>query len=138
MENKEQLQSPHKAVGMRRLLRATIYSVEGLGSALKHESAFRFEVCLAAIMLPTAVLLPVGLVGTALMIGSVFLVLITELLNSAIEWVVDLVSLDNHPFAKRSKDMASAAVFLSLFNVVLIWGLVLVDSWVAVSAYLAI
>ena len=130
----DELSTPHKRVGFSRLFHATIYSAEGFGSALKHEAAFRFEVFLAAIMLPAAALLAVGLTGKALMMGSVSLVLIVELLNSAIEWVVDFVSLDNHPFAKRSKDMASAAVFLSLFNVILMWALVLGENWEAVRA----
>jgi|TARA_B110000438_G_scaffold300478_1_gene352960 diacylglycerol kinase (ATP) len=133
MAENDEIPTPQKRVGLNRLVRAVIYSAEGFGSALKHESAFRFEVFLAAIMLPAAVLLPVGLLGKALMIGSVLLVLITELLNSAIEWVVDYVSLDSHPFAKRSKDMASAAVFISLLNVITIWALVLAENWDAVS-----
>lgn len=133
MESNKDIPMPEKRVGVSRLFRAAIVSAEGFGSALKHESAFRFEVALAVLMLPAAVLLPVGMLGTALMIGSVFLVLITELLNSAIEWVVDYVSLENHPFAKRSKDMASAAVFVSLLNVILIWALVLAENWEAVT-----
>jgi diacylglycerol kinase (ATP) len=124
--------NPHKQVGLKRLMDATVYSVEGFGSALKHESAFRMEAIFAVVMLPTAALLPVGLIGSALMMGSVLLVLITELMNSALEWVVDYISLDAHPYAKRAKDMASAAVFISLFNTILIWALVIAENWEAV------
>jgi diacylglycerol kinase (ATP) len=68
------------------------------------------------------------------MITSVFLVLIVELMNSAVEWVVDYISLEKHPYAKRAKDMASGAVFLALTNAVVIWVLVLAYRWEAVSA----
>jgi diacylglycerol kinase (ATP) len=69
--------------------------------------------------------LPVGLPGKALMIGSVLLVIIVELLNSAIEATVDRISLDNHDLAKRAKDIGSAAVLVSLVNVLVVWGLIL-------------
>ena len=101
--------------------------MEGLGSSLKHEAAFRQEAILAVLLLPLAIFLPVSLLGKALLIGSVFLVLIVELLNSGIEWAIDYISLKNHPFAKRAKDMGSAAVFLSLTHCVCLWALVLWD-----------
>ncbi len=110
------------ALGMRRVVNAFYYSIEGIGSTWKHEEAFRQEIILAIVLLPVAVLLPVDWIGKALMIGSVLLVLITELLNSAIEWCVDLAAQQQrHPFAKRAKDMGSAAVFLSLVNCLLMW-----------------
>lgn len=114
------------ALGTKRLVNAFFYSMEGLGSTWKHEEAFRQEMLLAFVLVPVAVLLPVSLVGKALMIGSVLLVLIVELLNSGLEWCVDLAAQQQrHPFAKRAKDMGSAAVFLSLVNCVLMWVLVL-------------
>jgi diacylglycerol kinase (ATP) len=121
-------------LGMRRVINAFFYSMEGFGSAFKHEQAFRQELLLAVILVPVSLLLPVSWVGRALMIGSVLLVLITELLNSAIEWCVDLAAeQQRHPFAKRAKDMGSAAVFLSLVNCFMVWVLVLaqaaVDGW---------
>jgi diacylglycerol kinase (ATP) len=110
------------ALGMRRVVNAFFYSMEGFGSAYKHEEAFRQEIYLAIFLMPVAVLLPVEFVGKALMIGSVLLVLIVELLNSAVEWCVDLAAQQQrHPFAKRAKDMGSAAVFLSLVNCLLTW-----------------
>lgn len=109
-------------LGMRRVINAFFYSMEGFGSAYKHEQAFRQELLLAVILVPVSLLLPVSWVGRALMIGSVLLVLITELLNSAIEWCVDLAAeQQRHPFAKRAKDMGSAAVFLSLINCLIMW-----------------
>lgn len=100
-------------------------SLQGLTAAFSHEQAFRQEVVLAAILIPVAVMLPVSAVGRALMTGSVLLVLIVELVNSAVESAVDRVSLDIHPLAKRAKDIASAAVLLALLNVPVVWLLVL-------------
>jgi len=116
------------------VIHATGHSLEGLASAFKHESAFRQEAVLAAILVPIAAFLPVGLMGACLMVLSVFLVLIVELLNSAVEWAVDYISLEKHPFAKRAKDMASGAVFLSLLNAAVIWSLVIAYNWREISA----
>ncbi len=120
------MESPHKGkTGFRRIVNAYGYSMAGLRAAYKHEDAFRQEVHLAIILIPLALWLPVSAIGKVLMIASVLLVIITELLNSAIEAVVDRVSLDHHDLAKRAKDIGSAAVFISLINVVFTWGLVL-------------
>ncbi|MDX8378841.1 MAG: diacylglycerol kinase [Gallionella sp.] len=120
------MESPYKGkTGLRRLLNALGYSIAGFRSAYKHEDAFRQEVLLATILIPTAFWLPVDLIGKALMIGSVLLVIIVELLNSAIEATVDRISLDKHDLAKRAKDIGSSAVLLSLINVFVIWALVL-------------
>jgi diacylglycerol kinase (ATP) len=123
-------ESPFKGkTGVERVLNACVYSVHGLASAFRHEEAFRQEVWLALVLIPVAVLLPVGGVGKALMIGSVLLVLIVELLNSAVEATVDRISLDQHRLAKRAKDLGSAAVLLSLVNVAAVWGLVLAENF---------
>ncbi len=120
------------ALGMRRVVNAFFYSMEGFGSAYKHEEAFRQEIYLAMFLMPVAVFLPVDILGKALMIGSVLLVLIVELLNSAVEWCVDLAAQQQrHPFAKRAKDMGSAAVFLSLLNCLLMWILVVAQALAA-------
>ncbi len=111
--------------GVARIWNAFLYSMEGISAAFRHETAFRQEVLLAVILIPTALLLPVNGTGKALMLGSVLLVLIVELINSAIEAVVDRISPEHHPLAKRAKDFGSAAVFLSLINVPLIWALVM-------------
>jgi diacylglycerol kinase (ATP) len=123
-------ESPFKGkTGLQRVLNACVYSVHGLASAFRHEEAFRQEVWLALVLIPVALLLPVGGTGKALMIGSVLLVLIVELLNSAVEATVDRISLDQHRLAKRAKDIGSAAVLLSLVNVAVVWALVLADNF---------
>ena len=105
--------------------RALFYSIDGLKAAFVHETAFRQEVVLAALLIPLALWLPASALGKALMIGSILLVLIVELLNSALEATVDRISLDQHPLAKRAKDVGSAAVLLTLINAGVVWGLVL-------------
>ena len=120
------MESPHKGkTGLRRLWNAFIYSMAGFHAAYKHEDAFRMEVLLAAVLIPVALWFPVANLGKALMIGSVLLLLIMELINSAIEAAVDHTSLDSHPLAKRAKDIGSAAVFVSVVNVLVVWGLIL-------------
>lgn len=101
------------------------YSFAGLRSAWKHEDAFRQESFLAMLLVPLAFLLTADNIARALMVASVLLVLIVELLNSAIEATVDRISLENHQLAKRAKDIGSAAVFVSLMNVLVVWGLAL-------------
>lgn len=120
------MDSPHKSKkGLARILRAFSYSMAGLKAAAIHEHAFRQEVFLAAVLIPLTFFLPVANVGRALMIGSVLLVLIVELVNSAVEAVVDRISTEDHPLAKRAKDIGSAAVFIALIDVPVVWGLVL-------------
>ncbi|HEY6897832.1 MAG TPA: diacylglycerol kinase [Rhodocyclaceae bacterium] len=119
-------ESPFKGkTGLTRLWNAFHYSLAGLQAAYKLEDAFRQEVLLAAITIPLALLLPASHIGKALMIGSVLLVLIVELLNSAVEATVDRISLDHHKLAKRAKDIGSAAVLMALLNVIIVWALVL-------------
>jgi diacylglycerol kinase (ATP) len=121
-----QVESPHKGkTGLRRIWNALFYSFDGLKAAYRHEDAFRQEVWLAVVLIPLALLLPAPGTGKALMIASVLVVLIVELLNSAVEATVDRVSLEQHRLAKRAKDIGSAAVLFSLINVVVVWMLVL-------------
>ncbi|TAJ80697.1 MAG: diacylglycerol kinase [Gallionellaceae bacterium] len=101
------------------------YALEGLRAAYRHEDAFRMELLAAALAIPLALWLPAGNIGKALMIGSIFLVLLVELLNSAIEATVDRISLEDHDLAKRAKDIGSAAVLLSIVNALVVWGLIL-------------
>ena len=110
---------------MRRIWNALFYSFEGLKAAYRHEDAFRQEVWLALVLIPLALFLPASGTGRALMIASVLVVLIVELLNSAVEATVDRVSLENHRLAKRAKDIGSAAVLFSLINVAVVWLFVL-------------
>ncbi|MGD2140364.1 MAG: diacylglycerol kinase [Burkholderiales bacterium] len=120
------LESPHKGkTGLRRIWNALFYSIDGLAAAFRHEDAFRQEALLALVLIPIAMFVPATGTGKALMIASVLLVLVVELLNSAIEAAVDRISLENHRLAKRAKDIGSAAVLVALVNVVAVWGLVL-------------
>ena len=119
-------ESPHKGkTGLRRVLNATHYSLAGLAAAAKHEDAFRQELILVVLLTPLALWLGNTGMERALMIGSLIVVLIVELLNSAIEATVDRISFENHRLAKRAKDIGSAAVMLSLANAALVWLLIL-------------
>ncbi len=120
------MESPYKGkTGLTRLWNAFGYSLAGFRAAYKHEDAFRQEVWLATVLVPLALWLPVSGLGKALMIASVLLVIVVELLNSAIEATVDRISLDSHILAKRAKDIGSAAVLVSLIDVIAVWALVL-------------
>jgi diacylglycerol kinase (ATP) len=107
--------------GLDRVLRATGYSLAGLKTAYRGENAFRQEAWAATVLLPTAFWLGRGWVEIALLGGSVVLVLIVELLNSGIESAIDRVSFELHDLSKRAKDLASAAVFLSVMLCGCIW-----------------
>ncbi len=106
---------------MQRLVHALGYSLAGLQAAFRHEKAFRLEVVLAAVMLPAAFWLGQGWVETALLAGSVMAVMAAELVNSALEAVVDRVSLERHELSKRAKDMGSACVLLMVIIAAGIW-----------------
>lgn len=116
---------PH--VGLRRLVNATGYSWAGIKAAWQHEEAFRQEVRLAIILMPLAIWLGDTGVERALLIGSVMLILLAELANSAVEAVIDRIGPERHPLAGRAKDLGSAAVFIALLNAVVVWLLVLTD-----------
>jgi len=111
--------------GLKRIWNALFYSIDGFRAAYRHEDAFRQETLLAVLLTPAAIMLARNGIELALMIGSLLLVLIVELLNSAIEATVDRISLENHALAKRAKDIGSAAVLLALINVLLVWVAVL-------------
>ncbi len=118
-------ESPHKSrSGFVRIVRAIGYSFEGFATAIKHEHAFRQELILCVVLLPFAIILPITPMERVVLIATLLLVLIVELLNSAIEAIVDRVSLENHELSKRAKDLGSAAVFLSLTIVAIAWGLI--------------
>jgi diacylglycerol kinase (ATP) len=117
------MSNPHKGrTGLDRILHAAGYSWAGLKAAYTGESAFRQETWLVILAAPLAFWLGRDWVQVALLLGSLLLVLIVELLNSAIEAVVDRVSFELHHLSKRSKDIASAAVLLSLLLAAGIWG----------------
>jgi diacylglycerol kinase (ATP) len=113
--------------GLRQIWRAWQWSMKGLRAAWRHEASFRLESCLAIVLLPVGLWLGNGAVEKALLCGSLLLVLSMELLNSALEAVIDKVSPEFHELAGRAKDMGSAAVLLLMFNVALSWGLILCE-----------
>ena len=129
-EQKPCLDRKTGATGLKRIVNAFGFSMDGFGSALKHESAFRQESLLAVILIPLSCFVPVGWAFHALMIASVLLILIVELLNSAVEAAIDYISRETHPLAKRAKDLGSAAVFLSLLSCGVVWACAL-WTWLA-------
>jgi len=121
-------ESPFKGkTGLTRILNALGYSLAGLAAAYRHEDAFRQEAWLAGVLIPLSWFFKVSGVAHALLIACVLLVLVVELLNSAVEAAVDRISLENHRLAKRAKDIGSASVLVSLINVALVWGLILLN-----------
>ena len=119
--------SKRSGKGVGRLYRAFGWSMSGLKATFKHEAAFRQELLLCIILAPSAFYLGSTGVEKALLCGSLFLILIVELLNSAIEATVDRIGEDEHHLAGRAKDIGSAAVFLSLLNAGVIWLLVILS-----------
>ena len=123
-EEKRALRKPGMT-GLVRLWSALQWSIAGFRSAWRHEEAFRLEVVAGVVLVPLALWLGGSGLERAMLLGSVFLVLIVELLNSSVESVVDRISPEEHVLSKRAKDLGSAAVLLGLANVLVIWLLVL-------------
>ncbi len=118
--------SPFKGqTGLKRILNATGYSMAGLRAAFVGEAAFRQLVLINVLLIPLAFFFDVSRVERALMVAVCLILLIVELLNSAIEAVVDRISLDIHPLSKNAKDMGSAAQFIALCLIGVVWGLIL-------------
>lgn len=113
----------------RNFIQSVRYALEGFWAAVRHEPSFREDLIFVAILTPFAIILPVNAVSTAVMMASLFLIVIAELLNSAIEWTIDDISLEKRPFAKRAKDMGSAAVFMAYINCLVVWGVILFSNW---------
>ena len=114
--------NPHKTHrGLKRVMMATIHSLDGLRFAFREESAFRQELLLVALMAPWAFIFDFSTIERILLLGTLMLVLIIELLNSGIEATVDRISFQKHNLSKRAKDYGSAAVFLSLLLCGAIW-----------------
>ncbi|WP_309307145.1 diacylglycerol kinase [Vibrio parahaemolyticus] len=107
--------------GIRRVMDATGYSIKGLKAAWTHEAAFRQELVMTLVLSISAFFLPVTTLERVLMISSLLLILIVELINSAVEAVVDRVSDDWHELSGRAKDIGSAAVFVALFLALFVW-----------------
>lgn len=117
---------PQKATGLRRLMNAAHYSIDGLKATFADEAAFRQELLACLVLVPLAFWIAPDTTSLAVMIGSLLLVLVVELINSAIEAVVDLHSAAIHPLAKKAKDAGSAAVLVMIAITTLCWGLILI------------
>ena len=113
------------ATGFKRIRRALICSLAGYRSAWRGEEAFRQEVVITIVLTPVAALVAESAIETVLLIGSLLLILIIELLNTAVEYSVDRVGTEWHDFSKKAKDIASAAVLTALANAALVWCLIL-------------
>jgi diacylglycerol kinase (ATP) len=113
--------------GLTHILQAARYSMQGLKAAITHEEAFRLELMAMVVLLPLAIWLGQGAVERALLVGSLLLVLLVELINSALEAVVDRVGVEHHELSGRAKDIGSAAVFIALLNVIAVWGSILYE-----------
>jgi diacylglycerol kinase (ATP) len=119
-------ESPFKGkTGIVRIVQAFFNSCSGLADAWRHESAFRQEIVLAAVLIPVAFAAPVTTVERALLIATVLLVIIVELLNSGVEAAIDRISFDHHSLSKRAKDIGSAAVLVALLLLAAVWTLLL-------------
>ena len=120
--------NPHKGkTGFKRVWNALFYSIDGLRAALKNEAAFRQECLIALVGIPVALWVAETSTQLILLVSSIFFVLVTELLNTAVEAAVDRISFENHQLAKQAKDMGSAAVLLSLICMVFVWGIILFE-----------
>ena len=118
--------SPFKGkTGFTRILHAFLNTLAGLADAWRHESSFRQEVVLAAILIPIACWAPVATGERALLVAVVLLVIVVELLNSSVETAIDRISLDHHALSKRAKDIGSAAVFVALVLCIAVWAMIL-------------
>ncbi len=111
--------------GLKHVIQATGYSIKGLKAAFIHEEAFRLELMAMVVMVPLAIWLGQSAVEWALLIGSLLLVLFAELVNSALEAVVDRIGVEHHELSGRAKDIGSAGVFVALLNVAVVWGFIL-------------
>lgn len=113
--------------GMTRVIKALGYSWKGLRATFKHEEAFRQELIAVALLLPLAIYIADNGIEAALLVGSLFMVLIVELLNSAVEAAIDRFGGEIHKLSARAKDMGSAAVLLSIINATVIWIVIIFD-----------
>ncbi|BFM34889.1 diacylglycerol kinase [Acinetobacter towneri] len=121
--------SPYKGTsGLQRILNATSYSLAGFKAAFQNEAAFRQIILINSLLIPLSFFMPVSRVEQVIMIVVCLLAIIVELINSAIEAVVDRVSIEQHPLSKNAKDMGSAAQFVALAIITLTWGACLIPA----------
>ncbi len=126
--NIDETNKPNGA-GLSRIIKATHCSMLGLKAAYKHESAFRQELLLCAFLLPLALFIAKSGMQLGLLLGSLIVLLLVEIINSAVEAVVDRIGSEHHELSGRAKDLGSAAVMLALLLVFVIWGGILFDNY---------
>lgn len=126
---------PSKPKDFWHFIRSMRHSLAGFAEAFRHEQSFREDLIFVVLLTPFAIILPVNAVSTAIMLASLLLIVITELLNSAIESTIDDISLEKRPLAKRAKDMASAAVFLAFLNCLAVWGIIILANWHRIKTF---
>lgn len=120
-----------KNTGFKRIILAGGYSIAGLRAAFQHEAAFRQELYFLALLIPLTFWLNISSIEQAIMVSSLLLILIVELLNSAIEAIVDRISTEHHPLSGRAKDLGSAAVFVALLLAAIVWLIILYPKFVS-------
>ena len=113
-----------RSYGLKRLWRATGYSIEGLKAAWCNETAFRQEIFSVILLLPVALWLGVDMLERALLVFSLFLIIIAELINSALESAIDRIGLEKHELSGQAKNLGSAAVMISIFAAAVVWGMI--------------
>lgn len=123
------MSAPEDNTGLKRIYNAFFFSMHGFAACFRTEEAFRQEVFLATIMIPLGFILGETPLERAVLIGPVVLVLVVEILNTAVERAIDRISFEKHELSKEAKDMGSAAVFLSLVFCGVVWGLILVPKY---------
>lgn len=128
--NIDEINKPNGA-GLNRVIKATRCSILGLKAAYKHELAFRQELLLCALLLPLALIVAKSGIQLGLLLGSLIALLLVEIINSALEAVVDRIGIEHHELSGRAKDLGSAAVMLALFLVFVIWGCILFDNYLS-------
>jgi diacylglycerol kinase (ATP) len=125
------MENHNQVGGMRRVWNAALYSIAGIRATWKNEAAFRQELVLCLFLVPAALWVGHSAVERGLLIGTCLFVLVVELLNSAVEAVVDRIGADIHQLSGRAKDMGSAAVFISLWMTAICWGLIIYQNFFA-------
>lgn len=118
-----------KQTNNKNLIKSFYHSWCGLKAVFHKDLSFKIEVFFSAVVIPLAIILGTSAIDRAILIGSWFIILLMEILNSSIEVIVDRISLEIHPLSKKIKDIGSAAVLLSIINAIIVWSIILVGNF---------
>lgn len=116
--------------GISRILNAFRYSYDGFISAFKSEEAFRQDILVCIILIPIAILLPISVLEKLFLFSSLFLIILAELINTAIEMIIDRISDEIHPLSKVAKDIGSCIVLISFLYLATVWGIILYENFI--------